>query len=122
MSGYRELVQATIVRHETRGIERRQLPACLREHQRHAVDFALGKGCAALFLDTGLGKSLCAFAWADNVSAETGKPVLMLAPLGVTGQHAAEARRFGYDQVRICRSAEDVGPGLNLANYERLHL
>jgi superfamily II DNA or RNA helicase len=119
---YRSLVTRSILRHEARGISCRTLPACLHAHQAHAVEFALSKGRAALFLDTGLGKSLCAFTWADSVAAETGKPVLMLAPLGVTAQHASEAKRFGYEAVTICRSADDVRPGLNLTNYERLHL
>lgn len=119
---YRQLVERSVMRFESRGIDRRAMPERIRQHQRHAVDFALEKGRAALFLDTGLGKSLCSFAWADNVAAQTGKPVLMLAPLGVTGQHFAEAGRFGYGDVAICRSGEDARPGLNLSNYERLHL
>lgn len=119
---YRQLVEQSIVSHVSRGINRRDFPAAIRKHQSHAVDFALGKGSAALFLDTGLGKSLCAFTYADNVASETGKPVLMLAPLGVTGQHFNEARRFGYDAATICREAADIRPGLNLCNYERLHL
>lgn len=122
MNDYRSLVAQSITAQETRGIEKHVLPACLRTHQRHAVEFALAKGRAALFLDTGLGKSLCAFAWADNVAAETQKPVLMLAPLGVTAQHYAEACRFGYEDVTICRESAEVRPGLNLTNYERLHL
>lgn len=122
MSDYRAIVERSIIRHEARGIDRRTMPDAIRDHQRHAVDFALGKGSAALFLDTGLGKSLCAFAYAENVAAETGLPVLMLAPLGVTGQHLKEAEKFGYDAVTICREGGDVRPGLNLCNYERLHL
>lgn len=119
---YRDLVARSIVRHEARGIARRMMPAPIRVDQRHAVDFALDKGSAALFLDTGMGKSLCAFTWSDNVASEAGLPVLMLAPLGVTAQHLAEARKFGFDDVRIVRDASGVGPGLNLCNYERLHL
>lgn len=119
---YRTLVERSIIRHDSRGIEGRIMPRAIRDHQRHAVDFSLGKGNAALFLDTGLGKSLCAFAYAENVAAETGKPVLMLAPLGVTGQHLSEARKFGFDAVTVCREADDVRHGLNLCNYERLHL
>lgn len=119
---YRRLVEQSIVRYAATGTDLRQMPEAIREHQRHAVDFALGKGSAALFLDTGLGKSLCAFSYAENVAAETRKPVLMLAPLGVTGQHYKEARKFGFDAVTICRDADDVKPGLNLCNYERLHL
>jgi hypothetical protein len=122
VSDYRALVEHSIIRHESRGIDLRVMPVSIRAHQRHAVDFSLGKGSAALFLDTGIGKSLCAFTYADNVATETGKPVLMFAPLGVTGQHLNEARKFGFDAVTICREASDVRPGLNLCNYERQHL
>lgn len=121
MLDYRQIVERSIVRHDARGIDRRDMPDAIREHQRHAVDFALSKGSAALFLDTGLGKSLCAFTYAENVIAETGKPVLMLAPLGVTGQHKGEAAKFGFDAT-IAREADQIRPGLNLCNYERLHL
>lgn len=118
---YRELVLSSVVLSERRGMSGYSLPDCLRAHQRVATGFALEQGCAALFLDTGLGKSLCSFAWSDNVARHTGKPVLMLAPLGVVSQHKAEAERFGFSAT-ICRDASDVQPGINLANYERLHL
>jgi len=119
---YRQIVERSIVRHTSHGTDHRIMPDAIRTHQSNAVDFSLGKGSAALFLDTGLGKSLCAFTYSENVQLETRKPVLMLAPLGVTGQHYTEARKFGFDAVTIARSADDVKPGLNLCNYERLHL
>lgn len=121
MNAYRALVGRSIVRAERRGIDKFELPSAMRAHQANATAFALQQGRAALFLDTGLGKSLCAFAWADNVARHTGMPVLMLAPLGVVAQHQKEAAKFGFDAT-ICRSAEDLRPGLNLANYDRLHL
>jgi hypothetical protein len=119
--GYRDLVLNSVIASIPRGMNDYTLPSCLREHQRAATAFALEQGRAALFLDTGLGKSLCSFAWADNVTRQTGLPVLMLAPLGVVGQHKIEAAKFGFDAT-ICQSFEDIHPGLNLANYERLHL
>jgi superfamily II DNA or RNA helicase len=120
---YRELVSRSVIRHDGRGIGGAyDMPAAIRQHQRNAVEFSLEKGSAALFLDTGLGKSLCAFTYAHNVTKHTGKPVLMLAPLGVTGQHLTEAHKFGFEDVRTIRSGDEVGPGLNLCNYERLHL
>jgi hypothetical protein len=119
---YRQLVEGSIVRAERVGLAAPfTMPPAIRPHQAAATIFALERGCAALFLDTGLGKSLCAFTWADNVARQTGRPVLMFAPLGVLGQHSAEAARFGFGAT-ICRSQDDVQPGLNLANYERLHL
>lgn len=119
MSAYHELVAGSIVRAERHGITRHDLPAAMRVHQRAATAFALEQGRAALFLDTGLGKSLCSFAWASNVARETRKPILMLAPLGVIAQHQAEAEKFGYS-AKICRERDHVWPGLNLINYERL--
>lgn len=89
-------------------------------HQRHAVDFALRAGRAALFLDTGLGKSLCALEWGRVVSEHTGKSVLMLAPLAVTHQHAREGERFGID-VAVVRSGDEVGARrIYVTNYDRL--
>lgn len=122
MSDYRSTVARSIVRAVKHSVPApHKMPAAIREHQRVAVEFALEQGCAALFLDTGLGKSLCSFAWAENVTSYTGKPVLMLAPLGVVGQHHIEAAKFGYSAT-VCKSQDDVRPGLNIANYDRLHL
>ena len=119
---YRDIVNRSIVAHKSVGTANRAMPDMIREHQRHAVDFALGIGSAALFLDTGLGKSLCAFTYADNVRRETGLPILMLSPLGVTSQHLSEAKKFGFDNAKIVREGADICGGLNLCNYERLHL
>jgi hypothetical protein len=122
MQDYRAIVQRTIVKASSRGMPQPYRHADrIRTHQRNAVDFALEQGNAALFLDTGLGKSLCSFDYADNVTMHTGKPVLMMAPLGVVGQHEQEAVKFGFDAT-ICKSQDDIRPGLNLTNYDRLHL
>lgn len=93
----------------------------MRGHQRHCTEFALRAGRAGLFLDTGLGKTLCALDWGRVVAEHTGKPTLMLAPLGVVGQHVTEAKRFGLS-ARSVRSSDDIGPGVNITNYDRLHL
>src|SRR5271154_3879263 len=73
------------------------LHAGMFEHQRSCTDFALRAGRSALFLDTGLGKTFCAQEWGRCIVEATNKPVLMLAPLGVVGQHLAEAERIGVE-------------------------
>lgn len=89
-------------------------------HQRHATEFALRAGCAALFLGTGLGKSLCALEFGRVVVEHTRKPVLMLAPLAVGHQHVREAERFGID-AQVVRSQAEVGTRrVYVTNYERL--
>ena len=42
------------------------LPSAMFPHQRASVEFALRGGSNALFLDTGLGKTLCALAWGQE--------------------------------------------------------
>lgn len=91
----------------------------MKAHQDCAVDFALRRGQCAMFLDTGLGKSLCELEWARQVSEETRKPVLILTPLAVAGQMVREGRKFGID-ARYVRSQEEVGAGVMVSNYERL--
>ena len=91
----------------------------VKAHQRTSIEFALNRGKAALFLDTGLGKSLCELEYAHQVAQETGKPTLILTPLAVAGQMIREGRKFGIDARQIKEQSE-VGQGVMVANYERL--
>lgn len=96
------------------------LNGAMFDHQRHSTEFALRKGRSALFLDTGLGKSLCALDWGRIIVEETNKPVLMLAPLAVAQQHAREAEKFGIDAV-VVRSGGEIGAKrIYITNYDRL--
>jgi hypothetical protein len=46
--------------------------------------------------------------------------VLILAPLAVAAQTAAEGLQLDVP-VTICRDGAEVGPGVNITNYDRLH-
>ncbi len=97
------------------------LPNGLFPHQRACVEFALRAGSSAMFLDTGLGKTFSALAWGQEIVQRTNRPVLMLCPLGVTGQHLREAEKHGIEAV-ISRDGAFAGSRIVIANYERLHL
>jgi superfamily II DNA or RNA helicase len=97
-----------------------ELSAALKEHQRLLTRWSLFRGRAAVFGATGTGKTGVEVCWADAVSKHTGKPVLVLAPLAVSHQIAREALMFGVD-VSVCSGAEDVRPGVNVTNYQKLH-
>jgi hypothetical protein len=115
------LIAAKRIAFEPSGFEPPPLNPSMFPHQKSVTEFALRQGCAALFLSTGLGKTLCALEWARAVMVETGKPVLMLAPLACGRQHVREAGRFGEDAILV-REAEDVlGRHLYVTNYERMH-
>lgn len=92
----------------------------LFDFQRALVTWALRRGRCAIFADTGLGKTRMQLAWADAVHRETGHDVLILAPLAVAAQTAAEGAQIGVT-VRQCRDGAEVHPGITVTNYDRLH-
>lgn len=96
------------------------LPESLFDMQRDLVAWALRRGRSAIFADTGLGKSRMQVAWADEVARRTGGDVMILAPLAVAAQTVAEGKSIGV-QITHCREQEDVRPGINIVNYDRIH-
>lgn len=88
--------------------------------QDELVRWALAKGRCALFADCGLGKTPMQLEWAREIHEHTGGDVLILAPLAVGAQTVREGSKFGV-AVTACRDDSDVRPGVNVANYERLH-
>jgi len=89
-------------------------------HQRDITKWALRRGKAAIFADTGLGKMRMAIAWADTVFQHTCHPVMILCPLAVAQQFVAEGLLMGIE-VTHCREQQDVLHGINITNYDRLH-
>jgi hypothetical protein len=121
LADYRGLIAAKRIAFVPRGMATiPSLNPALKDHQRHAVEFALKAGCAALFLDTGLGKTLCALEWGRVVVEHTGRPVLMLAPLAVAAQHEREAVKFGIDAKAVREPDEITTPRVYITNYDRL--
>lgn len=101
-------------------IDRQTINPGLFEFQKDIVRWALIRGRAAVFAGTGLGKSRMQVEWAKKVSEHTGGDVLLLAPLAVAAQTVREGAALGYE-ITLCRSQDDVRPGLNITNYEMLH-
>lgn len=96
------------------------LPAGLFPHQAALTAWAIRRGRAAIFADTGLGKMRMELVWADAVRRFTNKPVMVHTPLAVAAQLAAEAAAIGIE-AKVCREPTDLIAGINIANYERLH-
>lgn len=85
--------------------------------QRYIVKTALKKGRYAIFADCGLGKTLMQLEWANQVNKNTNKPVLILAPLAVSGQTISEGDKFGID---ISKAKESNNQGIVITNYEQI--
>lgn len=121
LQAYHDLIARKRVAFEARGLTKwGDLPTSLFEHQRHGVEFALRAGCAALFYDTGLGKTAMALSWGHEIVRHTNKPVLMLAPLAVGPQHVREAERLGIDAKVIRDGSRVNGARIYVLNYDRL--
>lgn len=83
--------------------------------QEKIVRWCLSRGRAAIFADCGLGKTIMQLEWARHVPGD----VLILTPLAVAHQTAAEARKFGID-AEVSRDGTLRGK-ITITNYEQLH-
>ena len=101
-------------------VEPEHLCPALFDWQKDIARWCCQVGRVGAFLDTGLGKSLIALAWGEQIVKQFGN-VLILTPLAVAQQFRREAEKFsvGVD-VTVCRENSDVRPGINVTNYERL--
>jgi len=96
-----------------------ELNPLLFDWQKVVVQWALKRGCAAMFESCGLGKTAQQLEWAKHIARMTGGDVLILAPLAVSSQTVREGAKFGIS-VNKCRAQAEVSPGVNITNYEML--
>jgi len=101
------------------GFEPFPITAGLYDYQKAATELCLRRGRGALFLDTGLGKTLCELEFAAQCAARTDKPALILTPLAVARQIEKEALKHGYG-ARVIRDQSESWGLLNICNYDRL--
>ena len=116
---YRDFINARKLATHADGFTPKSLNPRIKKHQDVAIKYALNKGRASLFLDTGLGKSLCELEFARECAEYTKKPSLILTPLAVAAQMVREGQKFNIDARQI-REQSEVGSGVMVANYERL--
>lgn len=116
---YTDFLARKQMRHTGTGIDVTLDPAetsHMHDWQRRIVQWALHQGRAAVFADTGLGKSRMQVAWAHHAAPRS----LIVAPLSVARQTIREAEQIGV-QVRYVRHPGDVTDGVSITNYEMVH-
>lgn len=86
--------------------------------QNQLVQWAVRTSRAALWADTGMGKTVMQLEWA-RLSADVG--AIVVAPLAVCQQTVREAAKLGTTAHYIRSSAEVNRIGINVTNYESLH-
>jgi superfamily II DNA or RNA helicase len=118
MTEYKDFLESKTSRGADHGIDPLWIPPQAFDFQQHLITWALKKGRAAIFSDTGTGKSLMQLTWAENIARHTDKPVLILTPLAVAPQTVREANKFGIDTIHS--RAGEVSGRVVVTNYERL--
>jgi ERCC4-related helicase len=101
------------------GIQPTYLPDAMFDFQKYVTEYAIKKGRCAVFLDTGLGKTIIELAVAKNYLLHTNKPVLIIAPLAVAFQFIKEAEKFGIDDIMYSKNGS-YNTKIVVCNYERL--
>lgn len=116
---YDDFIKAKAATSVAVGFDAKDMGGDLFDFQRAIVEWACRRGRAAIFADTGLGKTAMQVEWARQVNEHTGGDVLIAAPLCVAQQTVEEAAKFGI-HVRYCRDQKDAKPGITITNYEML--
>lgn len=101
------------------GIDPNFYPDQMFEYQKYISEYAIKKGRCAVFLDTGLGKTIIQLTIAKNYLHETNKPVLIITPLAVAFQFIKEAEKFGIDDISYSKDGK-YKTKIVVCNYERL--
>jgi SNF2 family DNA or RNA helicase len=101
------------------GIVPNYIPDKMFDFQKHITEYAIKKGRCAVFLDTGLGKTIIQLTVAKNYVQHTNKPVLIITPLAVAFQFIKEAEKFGIDDIIYSKDGKYKSK-IVVCNYERL--
>lgn len=115
MGGYSEFLKrkGSIVRNLGPKVTTAEINAKLFPFQRDITRWAIRKGRAAIFADTGLGKTFMQLEWARLI----GGRCLIVAPLSVARQTVREGVKIGVP-VYYTRAGSDLSDGVNITNYE----
>lgn len=102
-----------------RQVEPSSVHPMLHPWQREIVAWAVRTGRAAVWADTGLGKTVMQLEWARlSTEPSAAGNALIVAPLAVCQQTVREAAKLGI-AARYVRDGADVdGPGIWVTNYE----
>jgi superfamily II DNA or RNA helicase len=102
------------------GFKANYIPDIAFDFQKYVIEKAILKGRSAVFLDTGLGKTLVQLSLAQNIVNHTNKRVLILTPLTVAFQFIIEAGKLGIDDIEYSKDGKHTKK-IVVCNYERLH-
>jgi DNA modification methylase len=123
---YNNFLKKKVVVAENFGIsiENLQLTEKLFPHQKDIIHFCLKGGRRAIFASFGLGKTFMQLEIAKQIILHTGKPFLIVCPLGVAGEFKRDNRKLGsgydIDYITDTDNFDEPKVQIYLTNYERI--
>jgi hypothetical protein len=117
---YAEFLAAKAARVHPAGIDIAPgvLHPMLHHWQRDVVEWAAHVGRAAIWADTGLGKTVMQVEWARAMTAPTDGIALIVAPLAVCAQTVRECAKVATHATYVRDGADITDPGIYVTNYE----
>lgn len=102
-------------------VDKNDLNPLMFDFQKDICAWALKKGKCAILIGCGCGKTILQLEWANQIYKREHKNVLIVAPLSVVRQTFNESVKFNIETaICVCRTQEDVRPGINITNYEMI--
>lgn len=125
MKEYLDFLEGKRIVHQPTGFDAKIDNANLFAFQNYVVNESLFHGKYGIFSGTGTGKTRMQITWADAVSKFTNKPVLILAPLVVSGQTIDEGKKIRILVQRMqeaiaSNDIENCTQGIYIINYDQL--
>lgn len=100
-------------------VKRNEISPVLKPHQKDIVQWAVAGGRRAIFASFGLGKSIMQLETLRLILQREGGKALVICPLGVRIEFAADAKNLlGMDTTFVRKDEEVQGDGLYITNYE----
>lgn len=123
---YNEFLKSKIEVAKNTGFEisRDEINSILKPHQKDAVQWAIRGGRRALFLQFGLGKTVCQLEWCRIILEKVGGKALIVLPLGIKQEFKHDAiKLLGMEAPRYIKNmkeAKEVSESIVMTNYERV--
>lgn len=119
MTSYQQFLEQKKVTHKPCGFDVPDIHfnQNLFKFQKFVTKRALKEGKYAVFSGTGTGKTRMQIEWTRLVAEHTSMPVLILAPLAVSGQTIQEGIKIG---IEVKRLIEKPDHGIFIINYDQL--
>jgi len=112
---YDKFLERKLILEEKAGFDCKELPENLFDFQKAITKWAVKRGKSAIFADTGLGKTMMQVAWAEQITKETKKQVIIVAPLCVAEQTVKEAKKI---DIKVKYAREYGEEPILITNYE----